>query len=384
MNKSSIIIDYEYYLKNNPKSKFNKGQNALIIFLKSDDDIVFPEVVEQAKEFLFFSYNLKDKISFIHDDVINKNTLDLFLDDLLKTFPSSCVIEVEFKTELNDYSLYTDKGFKNPYFKNNSLYLQRYNNYISPKEIKSVSTINKIQCVLETKSNEFCPVNFKFDIDTAKHLTKLVSHVNVLDNGKIKQKEIAGCFKVSHFTRTKDENIVAVLEITKQDMIFGDDQDVDIITNCKYTFHTHPKEAYKNNGVKLAWPSANDYKAFLYSIIYGKEGFHSVITIEGIYIISIKPNELKKIQSYNDSQKTEYYNKNSKLMNKIYDIPYPRTGSNNKGKFSDSTSYCNYIVNNKENHIFDVKFLSWKQIYSGNSFTCILTKVNNNCVFEEL
>ena len=54
-----------------------------------------------------------------------------------------------------------------------------------------------------------------------------------------------------------------------------------------YNFHSHPRNAYKKYNVKLGWPSGQDYIGFLLASIEDGTIFHMVITIEGIYIITL-------------------------------------------------------------------------------------------------
>jgi hypothetical protein len=66
----------------------------------------------------------------------------------------------------------------------------------------------------------------------------------------------------------------------------GTNEEVESV-NSKYSFHSHPKEAYKKYNVELGWPSNQDYLSFLKSCMRYGTLFHTVITIEGIYIITL-------------------------------------------------------------------------------------------------
>ena len=67
-------------------------------------------------------------------------------------------------------------------------------------------------------------------------------------------------------------------------LISGIEEEVDAVLN-RYNFHTHPREAYIRNNVVKGWPSAQDYLGFI--DLDGNTIFHSVITLEGVYINGI-------------------------------------------------------------------------------------------------
>jgi len=97
-------------------------------------------------------------------------------------------------------------------------------------------------------------------------------------------------------------------------IINGNNEHVKVL-NDKYNFHTRPQDAYIRNGVNYAWPSNHDYVGFLKAVFYSNSVFHVVVTIEGIYIISISPEYASNINMI--KSKHSY-------IEKEYNIPHDR------------------------------------------------------------
>ena len=77
-----------------------------------------------------------------------------------------------------------------------------------------------------------------------------------------------------------------IVNVDKSLYVKGESEEVGAV-DSKYSFHSHPEEAYKKYNVKLGWPSNQDYLSFFK--ICNRYGtlFHTIITIEGIYIITL-------------------------------------------------------------------------------------------------
>jgi hypothetical protein len=94
-----------------------------------------------------------------------------------------------------------------------------------------------------------------------------------LDKGSLSQKEQGGSLIMDK------NNELVIGEVTN-----GENEEV-IIQPTPYSFHTHPRDAYRNHKVKNAWPSLSDLAGFLRLNKYGGQA-HFVATIEGLYCIS--------------------------------------------------------------------------------------------------
>ena len=159
--------------------------------------------------------------------------------------------------------------------------------------------------------------------------------------------------------RTSD---IYTIEINHDDMIKGDEVGVDIVPGL-YNFHTHPRNAYEIYDVKLGWPSGQDYIGFLLAFVEDDTIFHTVATLEGIYIISIHQDWFlnkkftKKIGDFVSKNYTFSYNEGDTIggyLNKINGIKY-----------------------NDSDRIFIVKFFPWKETHR--VFTISYAKIYDKC-----
>jgi hypothetical protein len=135
-------------------------------------------------------------------------------------------------------------------------------NYISPK------TFCELSCVLSPKTIKFF-----------KNLPHIGSTWN---KENISQKELGGIL----IPTTLDENYQLTLDIDDRNLVYGEEEGV-TITGGLYNFHTHPREAYERNNVELGWPSAQDYIGYLISFLNYKTLLHIVVSLEGIYVLTL-------------------------------------------------------------------------------------------------
>ena len=163
-----------------------------------------------------------------------------------------------------------------------------------PRRLSKKSTNRKVK---KSPSNKkVCHVNLAFTQDTINYF-KSIPHSKKTRNkdGTYSQKETAGGMYVGEILPDSTH----LLEVHHNSVITGEEEGVDIVVSL-YNFHSHPYEAYINNHVNLAWPSAQDYIGFLIAVFEDCTICHFVVTLEGIYIISL----------------TEYYAKNKNIKDK--------------------------------------------------------------------
>lgn len=101
----------------------------------------------------------------------------------------------------------------------------------------------------------------------------------------------------------EDHEIAGCVEypIDRKHQFGGTTSNVDI-PNCKFTYHTHPKVAYVENGVEMAWPSGEDIGAMVSSPnCFG----HAIISVEGVYVMSLAPNVKAKLLSMKPAQRED-------------------------------------------------------------------------------
>ena len=141
----------------------------------------------------------------------------------------------------------------------------------------------------------------------------------------------------------------------------GDEEEVDAVWS-RYNFHTHPKKAYENHGVVRGWPSSQDFVGFLE--LDNETIFHTVVTLEGIYIISLSSEWKGKLKDIN-----------KKYISKHYDIDH-----------ESQITFDQYIdkINAKKykgSQLFDVIFLTWKK--ASETFPVYFAKTKDKCLATE-
>ena len=174
------------------------------------------------------------------------------------------------------------------------------------------------------------------------------------------QKEQAGAMYVS-----ETRNNINVLDINQDKMIEGKEQGVPIV-EALYNFHSHPKEAYITNKVNKAWPSAQDYIGFLLAVLEDNTILHIVVSIEGIYIISL----------------SKYYAGNKDKLSPDVSS-FIDTHFNQCGKLDNSISWFIKNINKvkyKGHVLFITEFKTWEK--ADTDFIIYHCKTNGKCLVK--
>lgn len=226
-----------------------------------------------------------------------------------------------------------------------------------------------------------CDINLQLSEDAIQFLIDQTRHVKQYTFGATKeQREISGEFILDSFS----DNVFK-LTINKDSIRTGDKESASYVESFG-TFHTHPYDAYEKYDVCIAWPSADDYLAFLYMYGICYSGFHVVSTLEGIYLISLK--------KYIPPEKVlSKYFKNKKSKENIeyqHGVDYPDTEKPycdiKTGKFRKS-KINKYVKGINKKGIFNLNFYTWEQckkpirlLYAPLGDTCLLSKEQANVI----
>lgn len=207
-----------------------------------------------------------------------------------------------------------------------------------------------------------CKSKFCFTRETINYFKKLTNiGYTPNKNGSITQKEIAGELIVKNQEKRPFE-----LNVDLGSIILGEEEGVDIVPGL-YNFHSHPKEAYKKHKVDLAWPSNQDYVGFMLAVLEDHTLCHVVITIEGIYIISLTT------EWFNNPLKLD--EKFGKFIMKKYDISCGKVKT-----IDEYLSICGNIKYDNKGPLIDVQYLSWNNPYK--PFNIIFGKRNSKCLIK--
>lgn len=211
---------------------------------------------------------------------------------------------------------------------------------------------------LRPDNNKACKLHARFNSETIKVLQGFVL------NEEGEQKERAGILKM--------ENINGIYEIFLANVFVGKEEEVDTVES-RSSFHTHPLDAYKRNGVEIAWPSYEDYLGFYYIVSNSKGILHCVISVEGIYVISLSE-KIKGLKR--PSKKSE--KKLEKFIKKLYDIPYPNP---KKTEYPNNVEEYIELVNSLPNKIFDVQLIPWNKC--SDTFISHYPMIGVNCIVND-
>ena len=238
-------------------------------------------------------YNNNKKICEISDTVHNSNHLEDILHSLVVYLPRDVLIwtSVSNSKKSNDY---IKSGFNHPYFCRKSPLGRKFKTQVTafiksnnPSGQNDESSVkNKLKYIQnQRKDSNKCAIFAKLTPNAVKYLKKLNKPSSVMKNKDIIDKELSGSLKVSKVVQDKGKIIFELSEDPKS-ILAGVEEEVDAVWS-RYNFHTHPKKAYINHDVTNGWPSSQDYVGFI--DLDNHTIFHTVVTLEGIYIISFTP-----------------------------------------------------------------------------------------------
>lgn len=365
----SYNFDHKYhiglilFLKNNNIRNVLNGLEKGIKRIKYIDTINF---LENITNYCYFLYDKERKIIQILYTSDN-NIYDKIFECLLYNMPNDVIIwlNIVITSKEKDIKKYINIGFNNAYIYNKSPFDIKYKNLqiclyrLNDKNTKYISYEELMDII--NSYNKPCNIYVKFSKKSINYMKKLSYIGNTWNNDKnnISQKEIAGSFSIN----IKRPNYY-ILKINKKSINHGDEEGVDIVES-RYNFHTHPLTAYIKYNVELGYPSVHDYIGFMKSSVIYKTILHIVITLEGIYILSIGENSL-----------------NIDINKKI--IKFIKNNYNIKYKKGDRISeYINKINNIKYNNqqLINLQFLSWDD--SHKKFKIHYPNYKNNCLVKE-
>jgi len=252
-------------------------------------------------------------------------------------------------------------------------YLQKKMIELSMKNVLRNVKINKKSCDIKIQFTEKA-INFLYT------QTRFIKQYKFGDTQE--QREISG-----KFTFISLNGNTYNVDVDEKSIRKGDKESASYVDSFG-TFHTHPYDAYEKHNVCIAWPSADDYLAFLYMYGLCLSGFHVVSTLEGIYLISLK--------KYISPQKvlTKYF-KNKKTKENIeyqHGEDYPETDKycnieNGKINMKKIKKYVRKINNMGK---FNLVFATWEEcknpirlLYAPLNETCLLS-TNQSKILKEL
>lgn len=385
MNLEEYTILYEEINEKNKNLVENFKKNeyqklGLVTFTRNDDD--------EIEEYLVVKYCMRRNLCRLYNPTMDKFDLEDIIGISLKTLesflPADCIIwycshKIDWLLEL---------GFKNPYFCTYDPFLEPVEERIAVNKINdpmfetndrsrhvgndtnpAIYQQRRTSPVREHKSTMFefaqehfgdqseIEIKMRFDIEDLNYLKKLVYSGRTLnEDGTMTQKEVSGILNLERTDGVFD------LKIDKSKNFNAHDEEKVRFVNGLINFHTHPLEVYNNYEVDIMYPSPSDYISIL-TFLMQKYCFESdcyvlcpllfscVITLEGIYTISLNKNyctpEKRNLirESVCVDKETHYEIKNSikdAINSKSNGISGFYYGKDRESKNFYNT-HCNYI-----------------------------------------
>ena len=227
--------------------------------------------------------------------------------------------------------------------------------------IKNILRINKVKTD--------CNILIQLSKQAYDYLHNHTRYIKFKFGNVSEQREISGKFKINY----ENENNF-ILDVDELSVNTGEKESASFVQSFG-TFHTHPYDAYKKHDVCIAWPSADDYIAFLYMYGLCYTGFHIVSTLEGIYVISLKKyiNPEKVIKDFKNIKKNIEYH---------HGVDYPET--DNYCNIEDGTinmkKIKKYVKRINKKGKFNIVFILWKDCMK--PFSLKYSNVKQNCLIS--
>ncbi len=280
-------------------SFFEERSGIVIVISETDfrslDALSFEQKISQLNSLKVLShagvsYSAK-KGAIVLGPIQEKSNLKEILEALLTYLPNTDWIWTATK---GDYEPYVAQGFKHPFVADetplgdkipHALALVRKNDHQTKVELEEV--YDEILYTLSPGTT--CTFNFRVVEDARAYLRTLASKAGMTlnKNKTITQKEVSGGLSIES-TETRNAVIFFLLGLDRNSTVYNKEEEASISPSF-YNFHTHPQQAYIKHNVKLGWPSADDYSAFLRSVEENHTIFHLLAAVEGFYILSLSP-----------------------------------------------------------------------------------------------
>jgi len=387
-NVASDIEEYPEYLKDSKILQQILGHATVHVNLEKRIAGIFDVCLHDLKKSGYGSVIMSLVLSCIEHNF--KNVIDtIFLGILLEN--------VQF--EKVSY-LYTSVGFQDPLITDTDMLGQKYpyelmfltkniHHYMND-EARIERNYHLLMDVYSNyKAKRTCSLFFQFD-KSVIYRARLFPYIGLdgikgFTQPKEKFREHAGAFTIVNSKREGDQTIFKLgLETIAENgglkYITGQEEEVAYVESL-YCFHTHPVNAYLKYGWILATPSSPDFRAFFVRAIKGISYFHTVITVEGIYILSFSEafiSQYKGNYASFDNIDYRYFDK----------FEYPsqnrmRIGLNLEEMVEENIQkYFVWLNSMNSENMFHVQFFYWKNLTKDTIIQIHYMNLKNACYPE--
>lgn len=227
----------------------------------------------------------------------------------------------------------------------------------SASSSRSIITEKKVQ---DTPSKSKCSHTIIIEPKTSEILKSLSKDVFFMDS-KGKKKVGKEFFGRLHIEPQSDGSLMLVYDDRK--IVTGTKDGIDGFED-KATYHTHPYPTYLEFDARYAWPSITDYKSIADTIVHGIGVFHIVVTVEGIYVVSLDENWYDKLPIL--KRMVDHSDKKYEMYIKKLDVEYPYLKQNKKTETPHIKSpydFCKYANKVKLDTypVLNTQYIPWKE-----------------------
>lgn len=228
-------------------------------------------------------------------------------------------------------------------------------------------------CLKKYNAANVCTTRLQFDAATLDFLYYQTRHHRFEVNGKKVQREISGLL---HLHPERVDLVIASIDEKSTKM--GDKENADLHKTFG-SFHTHPYDAYRRHEVCVAFPSAEDYATTMY--LYGQKigAFHVLSSIEGVYVISVKPSFMKR---HSPEDVNKHMKKWEEKVAQKYDNGYPECSLSRDNHAFWQRYMAKYLKKINRLDVFDVQFKRWRQARA-EPFQLQYRPVHKNCILTD-
>jgi hypothetical protein len=276
--------------------------------------------------------------------------------------------------------LYTSVGFKDPYISDTDLFDNKYgmeimfltkniHSYIQDDVIVDRNYNILMDLYHQYKNQNICSLLFQFD-KSVIYRSRLFPYLGLSGIKGIHQpkelfREHGGAFQIIGSKRDAKKTIFklgmeTIAENGYLKYITGEEESVAYVESL-YSFHTHPIAGHLKYNWIIQTPSSPDFTVFYSRAIKGECYFHAVITVEGMYLISLSKAFL---EMYKDNYQS-LYTLSYSYFNKF---EYPQEDRQDDRIFTEElvqehiNKYFVWLNNVNTENMFHVQFFYWKNL----------------------
>jgi len=301
----NLNLPITFYIIYNSKKEFDENNKNFFIDLEI---IAHLKIIDNTKN---YKYSVSPSTNIIKSPIKNNNFLEIYdicvntnyrnkkiISTLLKQIIQNSKKNLWLGVDVNNIYFsqaiksYINAGFKNPQLKNYTL-----NNEIMPfyfielttkKNSKSkkyidkefmINLSNNLRNFINLVNSHICKLNIFLSVDLTNLLNEFLNY----------DVEVAGSFQKYN---KNSHNIIQNIELlfNKNNLVYGNESySVNTPKDSEFSFHVHPSICYEKYKCFIGWPSAMDMNITIEDVVFYNLKCHMVISVEGIYFLSLTP-----------------------------------------------------------------------------------------------